>query len=916
MIESRKQDDVLSIEPNYVFSLQGEPTDDADESTDPNDPYFDDQWGLDNDGQNDISGQTGMSFVDTRGKDAWDISDSNIGPVVVGVIDSGVDYTHPDLENAIWINPGEFPNSKFPGLDSNTDGEITLTELTNWGTSPLQDFDSNGSIGLEDLFISDINNVFLDGVDDDDFDSDQASFVDDFLGWDFVNNDNNPMDDNSHGTHVSGIIAAERNNSIGIAGISPNARIFPIKAFSATGSGSSYDLVLSVEYATAMDIPITNNSWGITIPAGSLEPTSLRIAIEEAGANGYIFVGASGNGDPDTGIGFNIDNNALWDQYPALFTTSNIIIVGASDNQDSITSFSNWGELSVDVMAPGKGIISTVPTATYAYANGTSMATPFVSGSLSVLYSYLETKESQTPTPSSLKTLIMDYSENIPSLSDKTTTDSDGNSGIRLNLYASLPPITTITYNPPQIDGPTINNVISTLTSNKPGTTSDDPTLTLTKTYEFSDNGTYLFDFVDESGQEENITAEVSWIQKLEIQSTDPINRNNFETYEYFGTCIDTAGDINITIDDTATPETNEVTDVLICNSGTWSYTIDFSILDFIDGDILVDVSQDIHTDATSNLKDTLAPSAPVITSPASNITITSLSYILQGTAEADSTITVTGGETTETTLTGDNGEFIVAVALLENQVNSLSATATDTAGNTSDTSDTILITNQEETSSRSSGGSRSSSSSNSSSSTNYSTAYAEIEQKVFNDVDDTNIFKDYIENLYQMEVIDGYSDGTFKPERKVTRGEMSKFSVNGFQIPIDTSGETFIDIDTSNTFFEYIQTLKNLSIINGYSDGTFKSEIFLTRGAATKFIVLALQSKGLPIDLERSHNFSDVDPNSEFSSYIAFLATTTIESENIISGFSDNTFRPEELITRAQMAKIIYNSYLYTQSL
>lgn len=210
------------IEPNYVVRA---------DDTFPNDPEFVRLWGLHNTGQT-----NGTVDADIDAPEAWDIGTG--ASVLIGIIDTGVDWAHEDLADNIYTNPNEIPAN---GLDD----------------------DGNG-------------------------------FIDDIHGWDFVNNDNNPFDDAGHGTHVAGTIAGVGNNSIGVVGVSWHAQILPIKFLGAGGSGTTADAILAVQYATLMGARLTNNSWG-----GGGFSTALRDAIAAAGEAGYLFVAAAGNSGVD-----------------------------------------------------------------------------------------------------------------------------------------------------------------------------------------------------------------------------------------------------------------------------------------------------------------------------------------------------------------------------------------------------------------------------------------------------------------------------------------------------------------------------------------------------------------------------------------------------------------------------------------
>ncbi len=175
-------------------------------------------------------------------------------------------------------------------------------------------------------------------------DDDGNGYVDDCYGWDFLDADNDPMDYAGHGTHVSGTIAATGNNSEGIAGIMWNASIMPLRFLDAAGSGSTADAVSAILYATANGAHVINNSWG-----GDGFSQTLEDAINASDA---VVVCAAGNSGRD---------NDPAPFYPASYTSDNIISVAATDRNDNLASFSNYGAVSVDIAAPGVSIYSTLP---------------------------------------------------------------------------------------------------------------------------------------------------------------------------------------------------------------------------------------------------------------------------------------------------------------------------------------------------------------------------------------------------------------------------------------------------------------------------------------------------------------------------------------------------------------------------
>jgi subtilisin family serine protease len=371
---------VLYIEPDYIVHAL---------EVIPNDPSFGLLWGMHNTGQT-----GGTPDADIDAPEAWEITTGN--NVVLGVIDTGVDWSHADLANNIWSNPGETAGN---GLDD----------------------DGNG-------------------------------YIDDVRGWDFVNNDNDPMDDNGHGTHVSGTIAASGNNGIGVVGVSWSAKIMPLKFLDYSGGGYTSNAVLAVEYATMMGARFTNNSWG-----GGGYSSALYDAIAAAGSAGMLFVAAAGNSG---------ENNDITPHYPSSYDLDNIISVAATDHNDNLAGFSCYGAVSVDLAAPGVDIYSCLPGGTYGYNSGTSMSTPHVSGAVSLFWSQYPS------TPHlSVKERMLASVDVIPSLAGMVLT------GGRLNVAKMVAEPDTL---PP--------DAITDLAAVNP--TSNAMTLTWTATGDDSSSGT------------------------------------------------------------------------------------------------------------------------------------------------------------------------------------------------------------------------------------------------------------------------------------------------------------------------------------------------------------------------------------------------------------------------------------------
>lgn len=297
---------VATLEPDLVFHA----------ASVPNDPLFASQWNLLNVGQ--YSGTIGN---DIQAAKAWGITTGSRS-VVVGVVDSGIDITHPDLAANIWTNPGEIPGN---------------------------------------------------GIDDD-----HNGYVDDIHGWNFVDNTNNVTDVYGHGTHVAGIIGAAGDNGMGVAGIDWQVSLMALKFEDSRGIGFTSSMLAALNYATMMrrdhgiNVVATNNSW----ETSSGPSVVVENAIRAQGDAGITFVAAAGN---------NASNNDVLPRYPGSYRLPNVITVAALNTTNSLASMSNYGAASVDLAAPGSLIQSTFPGGTYGILSGTSMAAPQVTGVVALL---------------------------------------------------------------------------------------------------------------------------------------------------------------------------------------------------------------------------------------------------------------------------------------------------------------------------------------------------------------------------------------------------------------------------------------------------------------------------------------------------------------------------------------------------
>lgn len=320
----------------------------------PVDPSFGDLWGLNNTGQ-----AGGAVDADIDAVEAWDITTGS-SDIVIGVIDSGVDYNHEDLNANMWQNPGEIAGD---GIDN----------------------DGNG-------------------------------YTDDIYGIDTLNADSDPMDDDSHGTHVAGTIGAVGNNSIGVVGVNHDISIAACKFLGPNG-GSTAGGIECINYFTALknngvNIRATNNSWG-----GGGFSQALKDAIEAGGNADILFLAAAGNAGAD-------NDTAL--AYPASYDSDIVVSVASTTRTDGSSGYS-YGLVTVDLAAPGSAILSTTPNNSYSVFSGTSMASPHVAGAAGLVWSL-----NPELTALEMKQLLMDSGDANAWAQGKTV------SGNRLNVNNAL----------------------------------------------------------------------------------------------------------------------------------------------------------------------------------------------------------------------------------------------------------------------------------------------------------------------------------------------------------------------------------------------------------------------------------------------------------------------------------------------
>ncbi|MEG4303567.1 S8 family serine peptidase [Microcoleus sp. D3_18a_C4] len=337
----------------------------------------------------------------------------------------------------------------------------------------------------------------------DGIDNDGNGYTDDVRGYDLYNNDNDPSDDLGHGTHIAGTIGAIGNNRIGVTGINHNVSLIPLKI----GSRIAPDLVSitrGISYATTKGADVINASWSVP------DSRALFDAISEANSAGVLFVAAAGN---------NRSNNDIRPSYPANYDLPNVISVAATDRNDQLAFFSNFGASTVDLGAPGRNILSTVPGNNYGFYDGTSMAAPHVAGAAALLLA-----QDPTLTVAQLRNSILSTVDPLPSLAGRTV------SGGRLNLRNVLnpvnrPPVLNIPFREqglrlqpgasPQLQFTFQNNTF----------TDPDPGDTLTYTADWYENVTN-FEWRNVSGGRSPIPTSWSRISPLPTGMTfDPASR-------------------------------------------------------------------------------------------------------------------------------------------------------------------------------------------------------------------------------------------------------------------------------------------------------------------------------------------------------------------------------------------------------
>ena len=367
-----RQDGVLAAEPNYVYDI----------AAISNDTYYTNGslWGMYSRDAALTPGVPSNTFG-SQAEKAWDNNQLGSSNVYVGIIDTGIQYTHPDLVDNMWTNP----------------------------------FDP------------------VDGID-----NDGNGYIDDVHGWDFSNNDSSVYDnatDDSHGTHVAGTIGGTGGNGQGVAGVNWDVSMISLRIFypfSMDQTVKAYDYLTDLKLRHGLDVVASSNSW-----RGYSYSAILHAAINRGAKADILMIGAAGN---------ETINNDVQPPYPASLSTLNnavdpttgniletaadydgVIAVASIQSDGAISGFSNYGATSVDIGAPGSGIYSSLPTNTYGSYDGTSMATPHVSGAAALYKSVYP-----TATAEEVKQALLDGARPTASLNGKVVTNG------RLDVVSSL----------------------------------------------------------------------------------------------------------------------------------------------------------------------------------------------------------------------------------------------------------------------------------------------------------------------------------------------------------------------------------------------------------------------------------------------------------------------------------------------
>ncbi len=367
---------------------------------------------------NDTLSSSQFALEQSGVSEAWRTTTGSAA-VITANLDSGADYTHEDLYLNVWINQAEIPSAvRSRARDTDRDGVLTFWDFNHRANrGVVADNNRNGYIDAGDVLRSTTSGGWEDGRNGRSNSLD--TFVDDIIGWDFAENDNNPFDDGSanggHGTQTAGVIAAIGNNSTGISGVVQKGSLLIARIFNDLGNAvSDATLALAIRYTADSGAKVSNNSYGGSF---GFNGDVIYRAIEYAGSKGQLFVVAAGND------GRNIDSRRA-NVFPAEYALANILVVSATTSSGSLASFSNFGALQTDLAAPGANIVTTSPGNTYEAVSGTSFATPLVAGSAALLLS-----ANNQLTTAQLKQRLINGADESQALDNRSVSDGKLNLG-------------------------------------------------------------------------------------------------------------------------------------------------------------------------------------------------------------------------------------------------------------------------------------------------------------------------------------------------------------------------------------------------------------------------------------------------------------------------------------------------------
>jgi len=662
-------------------------------------------------------------------------------------------------------------------------------------------------------------------------------------GYDYVNNDNDPMDDHYHGTHVAGTIAGVTNNGIGIAGVSWGAKILAVKVLDASGTGTSFSVAQGIRYAADYGAKIINLSLGGPEPSATLSD-----AIAYAHGKGCIIVAAAGNEGTDAAL------------YPAAY--QNVIGVGATGINDLKASYSNYGWY-VDVAAPGgdgdlniipsnvpsNGILSCYLGNSYAWAEGTSMAAPHVAGLAALIASRYPGR-----TGDQLARSIM------RAVDDLGVPGRDDIYGYgRINAEKA---VTSAFVSSEETGTYAVYSgswSVESSANASGGTYAYSSSTSDSVTYTFNGTGvTWVARKHPAAG-----IAKV-YIDSVYQQDVDLYGNDDYQQLAYTKTGLS---------------ETSHTIEVEVAGTKNASST-----------------GYEVNVDAFDVALDTTAPVTTITASPASPDGS-------NGWYLSEPTITLTANETATIYYRWDGGADTTCTTpfIAPTGTHTLTVHAIDLAGNAEvDHNQQFKVVDITPPGGGDGGGGGGSPPDiGAHDSTDTTSTLTEQSSVDFKDIMPSHWAYSYILDLARQGIIKGYADDTFRPSATVTRAEFAKMICLAMGWPLDgASRESFSDVAKSSWTYSYVETARAHGAISGYPDGTFKPNKNVTRAEIAKIIAETLNlAPGLS---SLNSKLNDID-----SSWAGDYIKACVKA-GIVGGYADNNFRPANTASRAEAAKMI----------